>query len=271
MDNLPDPTRIHAVTVNHNTSLFCELMLRSLFASHRANFPLSMTVMDNASTDDTTILQAYCQAQGIPFRQSGFTTEPGQPNTHGEILRAYILEHPDCTHYLFIDPDVWFLKQGTLNTMLTELERDTRAFGIAPRFSPEGEHENHMPSGNAHTGEAFILDATIKLAEQEDFPPRMQTRAVLQPRLHPFCALVKNTSSFRRVVESVGLSPALTVAVREGLFWDTFGLATAVMATHGQLALLSTAMVGHFFCVSYDEYRLEEKRKQCKEMLGNYR
>ena len=50
---------IEAVTVNHNTSRYMELMLRSLFARHPSNLNLSVTVFDNASQDDMTELRAY--------------------------------------------------------------------------------------------------------------------------------------------------------------------------------------------------------------------
>ena len=52
--------RIAAVSVNHNTSLYTELMLRSLFATHRSveELGLSLTVLDNASEDDTSTLRA---------------------------------------------------------------------------------------------------------------------------------------------------------------------------------------------------------------------
>ena len=41
---------IEGVTVNHNTSRYAELMLRSLYATHAPDLPLSVTLYDNAST-----------------------------------------------------------------------------------------------------------------------------------------------------------------------------------------------------------------------------
>jgi hypothetical protein len=73
---------IEAVTVNHNTSRYMELMLRSLFARHPSSLDLSVTIFDNVSQDDATGLRAYAESKGIPIVQSGFTTET-ENNSHG--------------------------------------------------------------------------------------------------------------------------------------------------------------------------------------------
>ena len=96
---------IKAVTVNHNTSAYTELMLRSLFA-HHSGLDLSLTIYDNASEDDLAPLKAYARRQGVPVVPSGFTTRTAN-NSHGEILRRFVLEHPDCTHYLFARLWTW--------------------------------------------------------------------------------------------------------------------------------------------------------------------
>lgn len=41
------PYNINAVSVNHNTSSYMELMLRLLFACHPKEMHLSLTVFDN--------------------------------------------------------------------------------------------------------------------------------------------------------------------------------------------------------------------------------
>src|SRR5215203_5695228 len=96
---------IEAASVNHNTSPYMELMLRSLFATRPAPLPLSLTIFDNASADDMTSLAAYAAEKSVPLLPSGFTWKEGN-NSHGEILRSFVLSHPDCTHYLFLDADV---------------------------------------------------------------------------------------------------------------------------------------------------------------------
>src|SRR5215510_11939007 len=54
------------------------------------------------------------------------------------------------------------------------------------------------------------------------------------PRCSPVCYLVKNTPLFRRVVEIIGLTPARRLHLDRELYYDTFGLMTAVMRTHDQ-------------------------------------
>ena len=67
--------RIEAATVNHNTSSYVELMLRSLFAGHSPDLAMSVTVFDNVSEDDASGLRAYAEKMGVPIVQSGLTTE----------------------------------------------------------------------------------------------------------------------------------------------------------------------------------------------------
>jgi GT2 family glycosyltransferase len=218
-------THIEAVSVNHNTSAYMELMLRSLFACHPAGLPLSLTIYDNASQDDRTGLATYSAERGVPLVPSGFNTEEGN-NSHGEILRRFVLTHPDCTHYLFLDADVVFLEPHTLGTMLEELERAPDAFAIGPRLSVDGRTEISMEARRANPD---ICDA----------------------RLHPCCALVRNTPLFRRVVDLIGLSCVKYLWAEREEYLDTFKLMTRVMQTHEQRHIFSSAMVLHFFAVSY--------------------
>ncbi len=172
--------RIEAVTVNHNTSRYAELMLRSLYAKHSPGLPLSVTLYDNVSTDDTAALEAFARSKGVAAQQSGFSTQTLN-NSHGEILRRFVLEHPTCDYYLFLDADACFIEEDTLGTMQRELDADPAAFGVGPRLSWDGLTE--MPEQVRKNN--------------PDIPPA---------RLHPCCALVKNTPLFRAVVEEIGLS-----------------------------------------------------------------
>ena len=216
---------IEAVTVNHNTSRYMELMLRSLFARHSPNLDLCVTVFDNDSQDDMTDLRAYAESQHIPILQSGFTTET-ENNSHGEVLSRFVLEHPDCTHYLFLDTDVCFVEDNTIVVMLKELEDRADAFGIGPKMS---------------------WDGIVEMPEEV----RRDNPDIYAARLHPCCALVKNTELFRRVVEEIGLSCAKHLWANGEEYLDTFKLMTKVMKTHGLRHVISSKMVLHFFCVSY--------------------
>ncbi len=241
--------KIEAVTVNHNTSRYMELMLRSLFTHHPGDINLSLTVLDNASTDDLSELKAYVESKGLSVEQTGFNTST-KNNSHGEILSRFVLNHPDCTHYLFLDADICFLEENTLGTLLKELEERKDAFGIGPRMSSDGAEE--IPK-DARRDNPDICDA----------------------RLHPCCALVKNTPLFRLVVKEVGLSSAKVLLAEGEEIFDTFKLMTRVMKTHGLKHVISSRMVLHFFCVSYiwepTKHWNEAKAKRRDELLSEYR
>jgi hypothetical protein len=249
-ERLPDHF-IKAVSVNHNTSAFLELMARSLSARHprEAGLNISLTIYDNASQDDLTELQAYAESQDIPIIQSGFTTDT-ENNSHGEVLRGFVLENPDPTHYLFLDSDICFVDDLTLNAMLVELETTPDAFGIGPRMSWDG--INEIPEEN-WKGNPDIYDA----------------------RLHPCCALVKNTPLFRNVVEEIGLSCVKYLWADAEEYLDTFKLMTKTMKTHGLKHIISSKMVLHFFNVSYiwepTKHWNEAKAKQRDVLLAQFR
>src|SRR6185436_7515348 len=156
---------------------------------------LSITVFDNKSQDDRNTLEAYTREKGIPLLPSGFELKTDF-NSHGELLQRFVLEHPDCAYYLFLDTDTCFIENETLSTMLQELERDPDAFGIAPRLSSNGE---------------------VEIA-------RDYWETVYHSRLHPCCALVKNTALFRRVAEEIGFSCVKYLWADHEEYLDTFQL-----------------------------------------------
>ena len=217
---------IEAVSVNHNTSAYMELMLRSFLAYSPAPLSYSLTLFDNASNDDTSALDALAHQHRVSLIQSGWGLET-KGNSHGDILRQFVLTYPGCSHYLFLDADVVFLAPQTIQTMLVELEHDAMAFGIGARMSWDGVSE-------------------IPKAIRESNPD------ICDARLHPCCALVKNTPLFRTVVDVIGLACATLHGADRDEFLDTFKLMTRVMQTHGLRHTLSSMMVQHFFCVSYD-------------------
>jgi hypothetical protein len=222
------PRRIAAVSVNHNTSLYMELMLRSLFATHPAvdALGLSLTVLDNASEDNTAALRAYAARMGVPVLPSGFKTHT-KHNSHGEVLGRFVLDHPDCTHYLFLDADVVFVQDGTVQTMADELDAAADAFGIGARM--------------AHPWDPTQTDVTDRFR-------------VYERRLHPGCALVRNTPPFRAVVAELGLACATLLGADGERYLDTGELLTMVMRTRGLRHIRSSRTVLHFFAVSYSAY-----------------
>jgi len=225
-----------------------ELMLRSFFMHHSSDLPLSLTIFDNASTDDMTDLVRFANQVHVPIVPSGYTTTTAN-NSHGEILRRFVQTHPDCTHYLFLDADVCFVEPNTIPTMLDELERTPTAFGIGPRLSWDGSTE-------------------IPLAVRQANPD------ICDARLHPCCALIRNTPVFQRVVDLVGFSCVRYLWAQGDEYLDTFKLMTRVMQTHGLTHIFSSALVQHFFAVSYEwdsEETIQHKARMRDQRLAELR
>ena len=97
---------------------------------------------------------------------------------------------------------------------------------------------------------------------------------VYEARLHPCCALIKNTELFRRVVRDIGLSCVNYFWADREEYLDTCKLMTRVMGTHGLRHIISSKMILHFFCVSYDwgpvQFR-EEKARRRDDLLNALR
>lgn len=219
---------LEVVSVDHGTSVFAELMLRSLFAMHPSGLSFRVTIKQNEVTDDPedrAALSACARQLGATIEPTGLGWEA--VNTHGQILEHFVLEHPDCSHYLFVDSDVCFLQEQTLHTMVGELEADAEAFAITPRKSWDGEVE--APAGS-WVGREIELGYEMRWPGDRNSKRRKSGRRVahsrLQPRVHPFCTLIRNTPEFRSMVEHLGLSLSWSFAI-PGRIWDTLGLLTA--------------------------------------------
>lgn len=214
--------------VNHNTSAYAELALRSLFVQN-PGVDLALTVYDNDSTDDQSGLLAAAAQHRVSVVRSGFPTDtPG--NSHGEVLRRFVLEpaERDAELLLFLDTDVCFTRPGTLATLAASLAADPRLFGVGPRMSWDG--QTRLP------------------ADVEANP------GLYRNRLHPCCALVANTTVFRSVADHLGLSGAKLLHADHAEELDTFELMTRAMRTHGLRHLVvDDALVMHAFAVSYPD------------------
>lgn len=101
---------MRVVLVNHNTSPYAELALRSLITMN-PNTHFDITLIDNASSDDTSALLAWTFEQDITVEQAGFTTSESA-NTHGEGAEAFVLRAPPTDYFLFLDADACFLHAG---------------------------------------------------------------------------------------------------------------------------------------------------------------
>ena len=222
----PKRPRIGAVVVNHNTSSWTELLIRSLFTHNPCLGQL--TVYDNASTDDRSGMLDAAARHHVEVRQSGFDTTT-TANSHGQVLSQFVLDPTSAGHdyLLFLDCDVCFTRPGVVDVLWSTLKQVPTAFGVGPRMSWDGESE--MPADLA------------------------ANPGMYRDRLHPACALVRNTKLFRQVVAEVGLSCATMHLVEEERYLDTFGLATMVMRTHGLTHQVADALIMHAFAVSYPD------------------
>lgn len=256
------------VTVNHNTSQYVELMLRTLFLTDDlAGMPFAMTVLDNHSDDPhVDALRAYLDARGIAFVQTGFDREIAAAK-HGVALASFIRDHPACTHYLFLDADMWFFEPQTLTTMLDELAAaPVDIFGVQARIC--GYYAGRVIEGQ--NGIAGASDATAQPPQPVTVDDRAYTEVVM-PRCSPVCSLIANTPVFRTVVAAVGLAPARRLGVDSVVFYDTFSLMTTVLRTHQQDFLVSGKTVNHFTQTTYAPAYREVRDRDCQVLLNDLR
>ncbi|MEQ7127635.1 hypothetical protein ABN034_24215 [Actinopolymorpha sp. B11F2] len=265
--------RIEACIVNHNTSEFAELAVRTLAATHAdwlSSGRLGATVVDNHSTDQgLTDVKAACRELDVRFRQSAWPAAQAPVNTHGDVLRDFVVGHEAATHFLFIDTDVYFLAQDTVGVMLAELASRPDVWAMQARFAWAEENRGLGSSLTVEAGPTQQLWANIDGASVGPFA------GPYKPRCHPALALVPNTAAFRKVADIIGLSAALIIAADPSTagFADTFGLASLVMQTHGLRYALSEVTVGHYYGVSYEDsdQPVAGKIVDCRQRLAELR
>lgn len=261
-------TKIYGVTVNHNTSHFVELMLRSLFyTDDLSSLDFHMFVLDNNS-DGKYIgqLKGYLAEHEIPLIQTGFDNSLA-PEKHGAAFESFIEEYDDCTHYLFLDSDIWFLEQNTIPTMMNELlEAPPSTFANQARIY--GYYAHRIISGR---------DGKPGVGDVEHFPvwdasccdTTYTTRLVY--RCNPACCLVSNKPVFRKVARVIGLGRAMVFEVGSARYHDTFSLMTHVMATHDLPFIVSSKRINHFTMTGYQPEARGLKDSNCLTMLDELR
>jgi len=122
---------IEACIVNHNCSQFSELALRSLVATNRGA-GVHVSVVDNHSTDPgVDALREATDALGARFVLARWPAESARVNSHGEVLRDFVLDHSGAEFYLFVDADVVFTRRPPWRTHLLA--------GAARRRAPHGQ------------------------------------------------------------------------------------------------------------------------------------
>lgn len=257
---------VQVIAVNHGTTRYAELMLRSLLQHHRHRSHLQVLLLDNDSPDIERL--DLLRDERVRIEQSGYGLDH-QVTTHGEILAAAVLANPDCDAYLFVDSDVCFRSDRSIDRMADELAADAGLFGVQARwllpdgteFAPEpgppdvvGIRESVRAPGATAWSDAISYDVVRHGAD----------------RIHPFCALIGNTTLFRRTVETFGLSPAMVQSERSGRWWDTLGLMTQVMRINGLTWRRSEVGVTHFGNVSWDDRWAAEKAADRDRLMTQY-
>ena len=261
-------TRIYGVTVNHNTSHFAELMLRTLFHTNDlSGIDFHLFALDNSSDDETlSQLTAYLADQHIPLLQTGFDSSLA-PEKHGAAFDRFVEEHDDCTHYLFLDSDIWFVENDTIPTLVQELLASPPSI-FANQAKIYGYYAHSVIEGR---------DGQPGIGDVDDFPTWQiscsgtdyTTRLVR--RCSPACCLIANTPVFRKVVATVGLGRAMGFEVGSARWYDTFSLMTHVMATHDLSFIVSSKRINHFTMTGYQPEARGLKDSNCLTMLEDLR
>ena len=206
--------------------------------------------------------------QGLRCADPPFGLSAHGARQHSEILRDAVLAEPDCDAYLFVDCDVCFTTDHTIDAMVDQLDADSGLFAVEATWAHEDgtsyDHAAGPPPPHSRIRES-VRFAGGDWCEPYEFDVGYGSR------LHPFCTLVRNDAPFRTAVELLGLSPAMTQCVRGALFFDTFGLLTQVMGTHGRTWARSSQKVIHFASVSWQPADSQDKALRRDVLLSRYR
>jgi hypothetical protein len=248
---------IEAVIINHNSSNYAEIALRALMADRDDPSPaIHTTVMDNHSTDDTSALRAAVAEFGAAFVLSRWPAGGSDRNTHGDVLRDFVLGRPDASAFLFVESDICFVRPGTVATMHRELCSAPDIWAV----------QAVLVSGSRPTAEQLRAVAVAQFRRKRRVRLRASLHhvgvegpdlakdlgmhtATIQPRCHPGCALIRNSPAFQETARRIGFSPSWSWSANRfvGGFSDTLALASQVMATHSQRFAYSQASVVHFW------------------------
>lgn len=263
--------KINIVTVNHNSSMYVEMMLRSLFQyNNMGTFDYNITVLDNRSNDThLPDLKEYLRINGIPFEQTGFDNSLS-PEKHGETLKHFILANNTASYFLFLDADMWFEEKDTIQTMIKEITQSPEIFAVQARI--HGFFAKRIIEGkdgfiNRGDFEHAKFEMSIKIPDQamRSFP------TTLHYRCSPVCSLIKNLPIFRKIVEDPGLTAALVFKPSNAIYYDTFALMTTIMELQGLHHIISAKTVMHFTETSHRPEWRSIRDEECLKRLNELR
>lgn len=262
---------VEAAIVNHTTSLFAELALRSLLTSVAAGpieFDLRVTVVDNHSTDDVDALRDVVQECGARFELSRWPAADADFNTHGDVLRDFVVSRPSADYFLLVDSDIDFESDQAVQTMVAELVTDQTLWAVQARFS-SAEVREEGSSLDIWAGRPFEAMLGNWVWDEDS---RVPVKGTIHRRCHPGATLVRNSDFFLGLAHRVGFSSAVVIGGDPdvGGFFDTFGLTSAVMAAAGYRYALSVVRTHHFFMASYDKVHVAAREWDCRQRLKRF-
>lgn len=221
---------------------------------------LRATVADNHSTDEGVDgLRAAAADLDASFELARWPASTATTNTHGDVLRDFVLARPQADYFLFLDADIVFLADGTVATMPTNSEH-------RPTCGP------YRP-GTCHPSDALrrAASTSARAMPKCSTPASRNSVALHCPRertgrVHPGCALIANSDPLRLATERLGFGTFVRLAQDNSLagFYDTMAVVSAVMTTHRLRYELSAVSVVHYFNVSYvDRTALTTRASRC--------
>jgi hypothetical protein len=264
---------VRAVIANHNTSLFSELALRSLLRSHesdRDDIELETTVVDNHSSDARLpVLRALCADVGVAFETSRWPADDFTLNTHGDVLRDFVLADAGADHFLFVDADIDFEEEGSVSVLVDDIDADEQLWAVQARFRWSEGNTGKNSSLDIWAGRPIDLKVGRSIDRWDDADG---FKGAIQRRCHPGATLVRNTQLFRRVADVVGFACAVRMSgdPQYAGFFDTFGLASAAMEAAGYRYGLSHTTVHHFFMASYDKEHVAAREADARNRLRRF-
>jgi hypothetical protein len=69
-------------------------------------------------------LTQYLRAHGVSFERTGFDNQVALEK-HGIALARFDQDNQDCTHYLFLDSDMWFVERNTISFLCLNVNVST--------------------------------------------------------------------------------------------------------------------------------------------------
>ena len=252
---------VEAIIINHNTSLFAEIALRSLhLAAERANADVRVTVVDNHSTDDTAALHSAIEECGASWELSRWPAGQQPLPTHGDVLHDFVLARPEAPAFLFADSDICFHEPDAIAVLLAEIDEMPDVWAVQARLltNKQTRQNTYLEVGPAsflemmqrkRRGITSVSKVSFDNDEGVTASYEMVHEGRRMPRCHPACALIRNSEPFQLAVRHLGLSACWTWAndVQLGGLSDTMSLVSRAMRTHNLWYRISQTAVIHFW------------------------